>query len=88
MFNTVTSLEKVFAVAKKPKKAGKYKPYRFVRLPEKLAERLNVIADRKFSTVTEQARQAVREYVERNESAENAQSHKDTSGKWIRLAVQ
>lgn len=81
MFNRVTSLEKVSAVAKKAKKAGQYKPYRFVRLPEKLAERLNVIADRKFSTVTEQARQAVREYVERNESAEDTQSHKDTSGK-------
>lgn len=49
--------------AEKPPK--KYKPFRFIRLPEPMGLELDKIAARRFTTVTEEVKQAVREYIER-----------------------
>lgn len=49
----------------KAKKAGKYKPFRMLRIPEPLAASLEAFAEKRYSTMTEQAKQAIREYLER-----------------------
>lgn len=54
--------------AKKPKPptTNRHKPFRMVRLAEPLAERLEKIAEKRISTVTEEVRNAVREYIEKH----------------------
>lgn len=43
----------------------KYKPFRAVRLPEPLGVELDKIAARRFTTFTEEVKEAVRQYIER-----------------------
>lgn len=50
---------------KPDKPPKKYKPFRFIRLPEPMGLELDKIAARRFTTVTEEVKQAVREYIER-----------------------
>lgn len=61
-------------MSKQPKKAAKvkkkYRPFRFVRIPEALAEDLEAIAEERYSTVSEQVRQAVREFVVKSKPPE------------------
>lgn len=45
-------------------KKGTYKPFRMVRVPEPLASELESFAQSRYSTMTEQTRQAIREYLE------------------------
>lgn len=47
-------------------KKGTYKPFRMIRVPEPLAAELEAIAQSRYSTMTEQAKQAIREFVESN----------------------
>lgn len=52
-------------MAKSEKPVKKYKPFRAVRIPEALGLELDKIAERRVSTFTEEVKQAVREYIER-----------------------
>lgn len=46
--------------------AGKHKPHRMVRITEPLAASLESVANARVSTLTEEVRQAIREYIEKN----------------------
>jgi len=50
----------------KKKVAERYKPFKSVRIPLPLYGAVKKIADRKYSTVTEQVKLAVVEFLERN----------------------
>jgi hypothetical protein len=46
-------------------KTDRHKPGKLIRLPEKLVALLQELADEEFNTATEQAKIAVREYLQR-----------------------
>lgn len=53
-------------MAKKKKVSERYKPFKTVRVPMPLALAMEKVAVRKFSNLTEQVKQAVVEFLERN----------------------
>lgn len=54
-------------MADKKKPGDRHKPSRMLRLPELLAKALEELAREDFNSITEQAKIAVREYLERRD---------------------
>ena len=53
-------------MATKKKSTDRHKPSRMTRIPEKMAVQLEKMAEHKSTSLVDEVKQAVREYLERN----------------------